>query len=85
MYVNLISIDGILVQHSFLHSMHLRDPGSMLGCVGPSHDPLSHQLYCRDCPQAARFIIIPWARGAAAWHKIEAITLLLQGKLLTPS
>lgn len=73
------------VQHSFLHSMCLHYPGSTLGWVGPSHDPLSHQLYCWDCPQGTRLVLIPWARGAATWHKIEAIRLILQSKHLTPS
>lgn len=67
------------------HSMHLHYPGSTLGQVGPSHDPLSHRLYCWDCPQGARLVVIPWARGAATWHTIEAIRLILQSKHLTPS
>lgn len=67
------------------HSMHLRYPGSTLGQVGPSHDPLSHRLYCWDCPQGAKLVVIPWARKAATWHTIEAIRLILQSKHLTPS
>lgn len=47
--------------------------GSMLGWVGPPHDPLSHQLYCWGSPQVGGLVIIPWARGAAVWHKNETI------------
>lgn len=45
----------------------------MLGWVGLPHDLFNHQLYCWDCPQVGRLVIIPWARGAAVWHKNEAI------------
>lgn len=57
----------------------------MLGWMSPFHDPLSHWLYCCDCPRVARLVIISWVRGAVTWHKFDTTRFILQSKFLTPS